>query len=73
MTDSSSSSSCFSFAISGSLSDEEFDELDVLDDEDELEEEDVDEELDDDVDDRRRLVEDGGVIPEDRLSLKSHK
>ena len=43
------------------------------DDEDELEEEDVDEELDDDVDDRRRLVEDGGVVPEDRLSLKSHK
>jgi hypothetical protein len=77
MVSTGSTSGCFSFSISGfslstsgSLSDEEFVELDVLDDEDELDEEDVVEELVEDVDDRRRLVdEDDAFIPDDR-SLK---
>ncbi len=65
-----STSSGFSFSISGSLSDEECDALVALDDEDELDDEDVDEELEDDkVDNRRCFVEDEGVIP-DRFSLK---
>ena len=64
-----STSSGFALSISGSLSDEEFDELVVLDDEDELDEEDVNEELEDDADDRRRLDEDEGVNT-DLFSLK---